>query len=469
MQLRGAILQPFNWHSPRLDESGKNLWQRLGRDAQRYADLGFTALWLPPASKGVGGEHDVGYGIRDWHNLDGTKYGDGAQLAEACRALNACGIQVYHDTVHNHLMGGLTETGVWCLHVKKDNKNEPLDSSKQWFQADIPTGYPWLGLDRHHFDAYHPNDHDCWALSNKTFDREAKLDPLMGCDLDFDSVELVMKLRQFGFDFKWRIPVDGYRFDAVKHVRPQGTLDFLTEMRRSAGRNLFAVGEYFSENLDELKLYVHQTWGQISLFDFALQRKLVHASRADSHFDLRSLSYGTLTAELPVFSVTFVHSHDDQPPAHGGGHRGEYVGDWFISQAYALVLLRDEGYPLVSDVDLSAHGELIKRLTLARAHCTYGWRHDRFDHPNTVGWSFSGDPRYDNSLAVVITNGFLATQWLPTGRPGVRYRDLLDGHHHTITTNADGWAEFTCPDRGTSVWVEATKYAQLKQRAAAIA
>ena len=452
------MLQSWNWHTPRLDESGKNLWQRLKRDAKRYADQRFTALWLPPASKGFGGEHDVGYGIRDWHDLDGTKYGTGEQLAEACRELNSHGIQVYHDQVHNHLMGGQEETGVWCLHVKKNNKNEPLDPSRQWFQADIPASYPWLGLHWHHFDAYHPNDHDCWALSNKRFDREAKVDPLMGCDLDFDSIDLVMKLRQFGLDFKDQIPVDGYRFDAVKHIRPQGTLNFLNDMRRSAARNLFAVGEYFSENLDELRYYIHQTYGQISLFDFALQRKLVHASREHSSFDLRSLSYGTLTATLPVLSVTFVHSHDDQPPIHGEGHRGEYVGDWFISQGYAFILLREEGYPMVSDVDLIRHGELLQRLTTARAHCTYGWRHDCFDHPNTVGWSHSGSHGYDNSMAVVMTNGILGTKWLPTGKPNVTYRDFLEGHTHAITTNNEGWANFSCPDRRTAVWIEESKF-----------
>ncbi len=469
MDLRGTILQPWNWHTPRVDDSGQKLWQRLERDARRYADLRFTALWLPPASKGIGGKGDVGYGVRDWYDLDDTRYGDGDELARACRALNAAGIQAYHDQVHNHLMGGDEEKGVWCLHVQKNNKNEPLDPSKRWFQADIPTGFPWLGLNRHHFDAYHPNDHDCWALADKRFDREAQADPLMGCDLDFDSVDLVMKLRQFGLDFKWQIPVDGYRFDAVKHVRPKGTLNFLTDMRRSARRNLFAVGEFFSENLGELTEYLDQTHHQIALFDFPLQRKLVHASREHARFDMRSLRHGTLTAERPVSSVSFVHSHDDQPPAHGEAHRGEYVGDWFISQAYAFVLLRDEGYPMVSDVDLIAHDAMLKRLVLARAHCSYGGRHDRFDHPNTVGWSFPGGPGYDNSMAVVMTNGTSGTKWLPTGRPRTSYRDLLDGHSHTITSNGDGWAEFSCPDRRASVWVETGKYFQLQHLAGAVA
>lgn len=99
------------------------------------------------------------------------------------------------------------------------------------------------------------------------------------------------------------------------------------------------------------------------------------------------------------------------------------------------------------------------------AHCTYGWRHDRFDHLNTVGWSFSGGHGFDNSMAVVMTNGILGTKWLPTGKAGVHYRDLLDGHAHTVTTNGDGWAQFSCPDRSTAVWVESTKYEQIKQLA----
>lgn len=461
MQLRGTILQPWNWHSPKLDANGNNFYQRLEAEAGRIKNLGFTAVWLPPASTGVGGQDDVGYGIKDWHQLDNTKYGNKAQLQAACQALNNHGIQVYHDQVHNHLMGGDLELGVWCLHVKCNNKNEPLDDSKVWFQADIPSAYPWLGLNQSHFDAYHPNDHDCWILSGKQFDREAKLDPLMGCDLDFDSVDLVKKLEAFGLWFKDQVPTDGYRFDAVKHIRPKGTLGFLTAMRYSASKNLFAVAEYFDSNVDELHKYIHDTYGQISLFDFSLQRKLVAASRSDNGFDMSSLITRTLTREQPVLAVPFVHSHDDQPPIHGGAHRGEYVGDWFISQAYAMTLLRDEGYPMVADVDMINHTDMIKRYMLARGDCTYGVRHDRFDHNNTVGWSFSGGDGFDNSMAVVLTNGDYGRKWLPTYKPGVRYLDLTDALGHTIKTNEHGWAQFECQPRNTSVWVEESKYHQL--------
>ena len=54
--------------------------------------------------------------------------------------------------------------------------------------------------------------------------------------------------------------------------------------------------------------------------------------------------------------------------------------------------------------------------------------------------------------------GDYGRKWLPAGRPHVCYRDLTDALQHTITTNEHGWAEFECPSRNTSVWVEASKY-----------
>ncbi|MHA2402332.1 MAG: alpha-amylase family glycosyl hydrolase [Candidatus Kariarchaeaceae archaeon] len=458
MQLRGTILQPWNYYTPRLNDDGKNLWQRLERDASTIKKNAFTAVWLPPASEATGGQDDVGYGIKNWYNLDNTKYGNFKQLIKACRVLKQEDIEVYHDQVLNHLMGGEIERNIWCLSVKMNNKNERVNDSCVWFRTDIPTSFPSLKPNHTHFDAFHPNDYECWALSGKKFDREANQDPLMGCDLDFDNIDLTRKLEEYGLWLKNEVNVGGYRFDAVKHIRPKGVLDFLTAMKFSEGKNLFAVGEYLDTNIDLLHDYIKNTYGQISLFDVPLQRKLVLASQQNNQFDMGTLLTRTLTREQPVLSVPFVHSHDDQPGIHGKKYRGHYIGEWFISQAYAIVLLRDEGYPMVSDVDTLMHSDMIKRYMLARRDCTYGFRHDRFDHNNTVGWAFSGGHGFDNSMAVVITNGDYGRKWLKTCRSYVVYRDLTDALHHRITTNEHGWAEFECPSRNTSVWVEESKY-----------
>ncbi len=458
MDIRGTILQPWNWHSPKKDNDGKNLWQQLKNQAESIAQTGYTAIWLPPCSLASNGINDVGYGIKNWYELDGTKYGDKAEIQEACLALKDHNIQVYHDQVHNHLMGGELEKDIWCLSVQKNNKSEPVNDDCVWFQTDIHTGFPDLGINYHHFDAYHPNDHECWILKDKAFEREAYIDPWGGCDLDFDNIELVKKLEEFGLWFKGEVYTDGYRFDAVKHIRPKGTLNFLTSMRVDESRNMFAVGEFLDENIDLLHEYITQTYGQISLFDVPLQRKLVRASQEGNSFDLGAIFQRTLTHEQPALSVPYVHSHDDMPPIHDQEYRGHYVGDWFISQAYALIMLRKEGYPMVSNTDTIRHGNMIKRYMLLRTNCTYGHVTNMFDHRNTVGWSFARSQDYDNSMAVVIGNGDHGRKWLPTYCPNTTYRDFTEALNFTVKTNEDGWGEFHCPPRNTSVWVEESKF-----------
>jgi alpha-amylase len=464
MGVRGTILQPWNWHTPRLDVEGKSLWERLARDARSIRDSGYTAVWLPPASRAAGGTKDAGYGISDWYTLDGTRWGDDDSLCAACAALKAAELEVYHDQVFNHLMGGQDESDVWCLHVKKTNKNEPARPDCRWFQATVPTGFPWLGLDHDHFDAYFPNADDCWILRGKRFDCEAYQDAWGGCDLDYDSVDFTKKLEAFGDWYRGHVGLDGYRFDAVKHIRPKGTLGFLTAMRWAAGKNLFAVGEFLHDDVELLHDYITVTLGQINLFDVPLQRKLVNASQQGNGFDMGALFSDTLVGDQPTLAVPYVHSHDDQPPIHDQGHRGHYVGDWFISQAYALILLRDQGYPVVADVDSLRHARMVRRYLRLRTDCTFGQRTDRFDHPNTVGWSFAGDPAYDNSMAVVLSNGDVGRKWLPTGRSNTRYVDAVGGFGETVTSNPDGWAEFYCPAGGTSAWVEESKYQWFRDR-----
>ena len=46
--------------------------------------------------------------------------------------------------------------------------------------------------------------------------------------------------------FNHKLGADGFRFDALKHVKSGFFLDWLHHLRRRAGRNLFAVGEYWS-------------------------------------------------------------------------------------------------------------------------------------------------------------------------------------------------------------------------------
>ncbi|NJK28005.1 MAG: hypothetical protein HC925_05050, partial [Coleofasciculaceae cyanobacterium SM2_3_26] len=45
--LNGVMMQYFHWHP----SGGSTLWDEVRRNASQLAEVGFTALWLPPAYK----------------------------------------------------------------------------------------------------------------------------------------------------------------------------------------------------------------------------------------------------------------------------------------------------------------------------------------------------------------------------------------------------------------------------------
>ena len=103
-------------------------------------------------------------------------------------------------------------------------------------------------------------------------------------------------------------------------------------------------------------------------------------------------------------------NHDTQP----GQALQSYVEEWFKAIAYAIILLRKEGYPCVFYGDLYGikHSnnkpvERIKTLLALRKIKAYGRQHDYFDHPNVIGWTREGDTKHlDSGLAVVASNSF---------------------------------------------------------------
>ena len=94
----GTMIQYFEWYLP---DDG-SLWKKVSREAAKLADAGITALWLPPAFKGPGGIHDVGYGAYDLYDLGEfnqkgsipTKYGTRREYTDAIRACHKAGMQV---------------------------------------------------------------------------------------------------------------------------------------------------------------------------------------------------------------------------------------------------------------------------------------------------------------------------------------------------------------------------------------
>jgi len=64
-ELNGVMMQYFHWYN----EPDGSLWNEVADNAKDLADVGITALWLPPAYKGNAGGYDVGYSVYDLYDL----------------------------------------------------------------------------------------------------------------------------------------------------------------------------------------------------------------------------------------------------------------------------------------------------------------------------------------------------------------------------------------------------------------
>jgi alpha-amylase len=65
-----------------------------------------------------------------------------------------------------------------------------------------------------------------------------------------------------------------------------------------------------------------------------------------------------------------------------------------------------------------------------------------------------GDAGHPKAMAVVISNGLAGHKRMFVGRASTRFIDVTEHHAEPVYTNNDGWADFTCPARSVSVWVQ---------------
>jgi len=488
--INGTMLQAFHWYT----EGDGGHWQRLSQQARTLAQRGFTALWLPPAYKGIQGKKDVGYGVYDLYDLGAfpqkgttrTKYGTQGEYLSALTSIHASGMQAYADVVLNHRIGGDYAETVNATPYTQNDRLKPAGGQRQ---IRTYTHFAFPGRDRvysgfewhaQHFDAVDYDEHnpthydEIYLLEGKQFDNQVALEKgnfafLMGCDLDFQNPEVREEITRWG---KWYLDLtgaDGFRLDAIKHIAAWFFPEWLDAMERHAGRDLFVVGEYWYAGLDALIWYLEAVGGRMAVFDVPLHYNFHNASRLGSRYDLRYLLYGTLMQARPSQAVTFVENHDSQPLQA----LESCVDPWFKPLAYAFILLRAEGYPCVFAADyegaeyddrgcdgntyhitLPSHRTMIDTFLTARRNHAYGPQYDYLDHPTTIGWTRLGDDKHPKALAVLMASGGDGWKWMEVGRKHARFRDVTGQVPEPVTTNAWGWGEFACRGGSVSVWVE---------------
>jgi alpha-amylase len=487
-ETNGVMMQYFHWYIP---EDG-NLWNQLAQSAKDLAKAGVTSVWLPPAYKGTGGGMDVGYGVYDLFDLGEfdqkgsvrTKYGTKDEYLQAIKSAQAEGIRVYADAVFNHKLGADEAEEVEATPFNSENRNATVgeyQTIKAWTHFTFPgrgdkyssMQWHWWHFDAIDYNAYNEGEDAIYLLKGKEFDRNVDLekgnfDYLMGCDLDMSNPEVCGELKYWGEWYVDTTGVDGFRFDAVKHVSAEFFREWLDHVSHCAKRDLFAVGEYWSYEVEALHQFLETTNGRVTLFDAPLHYNFHIASQSGNNYDLRKIFDNTLVQQQPTLAVTLVDNHDSQPLQS----LESVVESWFKPLAYALILLRREGYPCVFYADyygshyedkgddggeyeiwLTKHKWLLDKFLSARQTHAYGDQYDYFDHANTIGWTRLGNEEHPGGMAVVLSNGDDGSKYMEVGQPNCTYIDVTEHIQDPVIANDEGWGEFRCNGGSVSVWV----------------
>lgn len=470
-------MQYFEWYL----EANQNLWNEISKKAESLSKIGITALWLPPAYKGIGGKDEVGYGVYDLYDLGEfdqkgtikTKYGSKEEYINCILSLKQAGIESYADIVLNHKMGADMLQTIPAEKVDWGNHNE-IVSEKEIVR--VATKFTFPGRKKKysdfewnwtHFDGIDYNDktkeHAIFKFINKEWANEVdeefgNFDYLMGADIDFQNEEVREELLNWG---KWYIEttdVDGFRLDAVKHINADFYEQWLRELRKDLKEELFAVGEYWSGDVSKLHRYITETNGETSLFDVPLHYNFYNASR-DENYNLTQILDKTLMKENPSKAVTFVDNHDTQPEQS----LQSYVERWFKLSAYSIILLRDEGYPCVFYGDFYGikHNNIekiegLKEMITIRKDKAYGRQNDYFDNTNCIGWTREGDEDHIKSgVAVLISNKFDSEKRMYIGKHlvGEEFIDVIGNCEEKVIVDEEGYGIFKVKAKSVSVWI----------------
>jgi alpha-amylase len=478
-----VMFQYFEWMLP---DDGAH-WKRLEEDAKHLKSLGVGGVWMPPFCKATGSS-DVGYGVYDLYDLGEfdqkgsvrTKYGTKKELIAAIKALHRHGIQAYGDAVLNH-KAGADESEVF--KVVKVNPNNRLEEISEPFEAEGWTKFTFPGRqgqysafewNYHHFNGINFDQRtgktaiyrilgENKGFSENVSDELGNFDYLMFANIDYRNREVIDETLRWGEWVVKELNLDGMRMDAIKHIDANFMEVFVRHVRLSAHKPLYFVGEYWHADDDVLSDYLKKTEGLLALFDVALHFRFAEAANKGRDYDLRTIFDNTLISRHVLSCVTFVDNHDSQP----GQALESWVQDWFKPLAYALILLRQDGYPCVfygdyygiaGEEPIPGKKDILDKLLFARRYYAYGEQADYFDHPNIIGWVRLGDEAHENSgLACIINNGDDSTKRMCLGsrNANTAWREITGAFSEPLTLDEEGWADFPCKASSLSVWVKA--------------
>ena len=320
----GVIMQAFYWDCPRLESREYEWWNRVKEELPALKAAGFTALWLPPASKAANiGGMSMGYDVYDYYDLgkypqkanrkingkDETRtwFGSEEELRDLIRAAHAKELRVYADLILNHNNGADAE------------EVNPITNNTRWTRF-----LPQSDIFTRDWTCFNPSPYP--EMVNANFGDMPDLcyiNPRVSSGILNHAKWLI---EEIGFD--------GFRYDFVKGFGAWLIRAIHDRTYKRGGKpvEVFGVGEcwagddYIDGWLDSVNNWATHRAGA---FDFPLRYRLKEL--CDSYgYSLRHLvDNGVLMKDRPFEAVTFVDNHDFR-----GGDSPGIVNDKMLAYAF---------------------------------------------------------------------------------------------------------------------------------------
>jgi alpha-amylase len=339
----GVIMQAFYWDCPRIEGKEYQWWNHVKGEIPLLQTAGFTALWLPPASKAANvGGMSMGYDVYDYYDLGKypqksvrkingkdevrTWFGSEEELRSLIRAAHGKELKVYADLILNHNNGADAE------------EFNPITNRMWWTRF-----APQSGIFSRDWTCFNPSPYQ--EPDSTTFGDMPDLchiNPRVSTGILNHAKWLI---EEIGFD--------GFRYDFVKGFGAWIVRAIHDRSYTRGGRpvDIFGVGECWAgdEYIDGW-LDAVNNWAahRVGAFDFPLRYRLKDLCDAYG-FSLRRLADGgVIMKERPFEAVTFVDNHDFR-----GNDNPAIANNKMLAYAY---ILTHEGYPCVFWQDYYAWG-----------------------------------------------------------------------------------------------------------------
>ncbi len=487
--MNGVMIQYFHWYHP------GDLWNEFADRAALLKELGFTAAWLPPATKGDLGKESRGYDLYDPYDLGEfdqkggipTRYGTREEYLNAIEKAHQAGISVYADIVLNHRMGGDEDELITVHQVDEENRNkvisEPMEvaantrftfPARKGKYSDFIWDYQcFSGIDIARKNGekitgiFKIHNESGTEWTDDVSHQLGNYDYLMGADVEYRNPQVVQEMKNWIRWYFETTQVDGFRLDALKHLSSDFLKEWITYIKTEVHPDCYILGEFWKDDAEKIGIFSDKMEELISCFDAPLHYNFFKASEEGSEYDLSKILAGSLLEKKPLFSVSFVENHDTQQLQA----LESTVKDWFKPLAYAIILLSEEAYPCVFYPDLfgteytdTKDGEEVKiimpkveilpALLKARHQFAHGEQVRYFDDPHCIAWVRKGNEEHPGCVTV-ISNSEEGSKEIEMGEEYAHagFKDFLGHRNDEVMADENGKAVFRVNACSVSIWI----------------